>query len=75
MISKALNSIPRPILIKLSYWVRPILAILLKGKKYTDPIDGKSYRKFYLMDMKEYVRMCWHPELYLWKDIVYFGCI
>ena len=46
MISKALNSIPRPILIKLSYWVRPVLALLLKGKKYTDPIDGKSYRKF-----------------------------
>ena len=46
MISKALNSIPRPILIKLSYWVRPVLALLLKGKNYTDPIDGKTYRKF-----------------------------
>ena len=25
---------------------RPILAFILKGNKYTDPIDGKSYRKF-----------------------------
>ena len=46
MISKALNNIPRPILIKLSYWVRPVIALLLKGNNYTDPIDGKSYRKF-----------------------------
>ncbi len=41
-----LNTIPRPILIKLSYWVKPIIAIYLKGKNYTDPIDGKSFRKF-----------------------------
>ena len=41
-----LNTIPRPILIKLSYWVRPLLAFYLKGNKYTDPIDGKSFRKF-----------------------------
>jgi SAM-dependent methyltransferase len=26
--------------------VRPIIAFFLRGKKYTDPIDGKSYRKF-----------------------------
>ena len=41
-----LNRIPRPVLIKLSYLARPILAIFLKGSKYTDPIDGKSFRKF-----------------------------
>jgi predicted SAM-dependent methyltransferase len=41
-----LNTIPRPILIKLSYWVRPIIAFFLKGSKFTDPIDGKSFRKF-----------------------------
>ena len=41
-----LNTIPRPILIKLSYWVRPIIAFFLKGSTFTDPIDGKSYRKF-----------------------------
>lgn len=41
-----LNTIPRPLLIKLSYWVRPFIAFALKGKKYTDPIDGKSFRKF-----------------------------
>jgi len=26
--------------------VRPIVALFLRGKKYTDPINGKSYRKF-----------------------------
>lgn len=41
-----LNIVPRPILIKLSYWVRPIIALFLSGKNYTDPIDGKSFRKF-----------------------------
>ncbi len=41
-----LNTIPRPLLIKLSYLARPILEIALKGKKYTDPIDGKKFRKF-----------------------------
>ncbi len=41
-----LNLIPRPLLIKLSYWVRPLIAFWLKGKKYTDPIDGKSFRTF-----------------------------
>ena len=41
-----LNAIPRPLLIRLSYVVRPILAIFLRGKRYTDPIDGKSFRKF-----------------------------
>ncbi len=40
-----LNTIPRPILIKASYLVRPALALWLKGNKFTDPIDGKSFRK------------------------------
>ncbi|RRJ91629.1 SAM-dependent methyltransferase [Paenimyroides tangerinum] len=41
-----LNSIPRPILIRLSYVVRPVLALFLKGNRFTDPIDGKSFRTF-----------------------------
>ena len=41
-----LNIIPRPLLIRLSYIARPILALFLKGKKFTDPIDGKSFRTF-----------------------------
>ena len=41
-----LNTIPRPLLIRLSYVARPILALLLKGNKFTDPIDGKSFRMF-----------------------------
>lgn len=41
-----LNTIPRPLLIRLSYMVRPILAFILKGNTFTDPIDGKSFKKF-----------------------------
>ncbi|MEN9655207.1 MAG: hypothetical protein RL311_115 [Bacteroidota bacterium] len=41
-----LNTIPRPILIRLSIVARPILAFLLKGNTFTDPIDGKSFRMF-----------------------------
>ncbi|TBW30390.1 class I SAM-dependent methyltransferase [Gramella sp. KN1008] len=42
----ALNSIPRPFLIRISYLVRPFLKIYLKGNRYTDPIDGSGFRKF-----------------------------
>ena len=41
-----LNTIPRPLLIRFSYLVRPILAFILKGNKYTDPIDRKSFKSF-----------------------------
>ena len=41
-----LNTIPRPILIRLSYLARPILAFFLKGNTFTDPIDGKSFKTF-----------------------------
>ena len=39
-----LNTIPRPLLIRLSYVARPIIAFSLKGTKFTDPIDGKSFK-------------------------------
>lgn len=42
----ALNKIPRPVLIRISYLVRPFLKIYLKGSRYTDPIDGSGFRKF-----------------------------
>ena len=41
-----LNLIPRPVLIKLSYLVRPILAFFMRGNKHTDPIDGKKFSSF-----------------------------
>lgn len=41
-----LNSVPRPILIKLSYLARPILALFLYGKKHVDPIDGRQFKRF-----------------------------
>lgn len=41
-----LNTIPRPILIRMSYVAKPILEVLLRGDKFTDPIDGKSFKMF-----------------------------
>ncbi|MGI9550348.1 MAG: class I SAM-dependent methyltransferase [Aurantibacter sp.] len=41
-----LNIVPRPLLIKLSYWARPIFAFFMRGDKYVDPIDGRSFRSF-----------------------------
>ena len=41
-----LNTIPRPLLINLSIFLRPLIYLFFKGSKFTDPIDGKSYRKF-----------------------------
>jgi SAM-dependent methyltransferase len=40
-----LNTIPRPWLIKASYIARPVIAWYLKGDNFTDPIDGKSFKK------------------------------
>lgn len=41
-----LNTIPRPLLIKLSYLARPILVLSMKGNNYTDPIDEESFKSF-----------------------------
>lgn len=41
-----LNVIPRPWLIRLSYGIAPVIAFFLKGKRYTDPIDNRSFSKF-----------------------------
>ena len=41
-----LNTIPRPLLIKLSYLARPFFEFSLKGDTYEDPIDGKRFKKF-----------------------------
>jgi SAM-dependent methyltransferase len=50
MIKKAfktlLNTVPRPLLIRFSYLARPFLVWWLRGEKFTDPIDGKSFKKF-----------------------------
>lgn len=43
----ALNNIPRPILIRMSYAVQAVAPIVFKGDRFTDPIDGRSYRKFF----------------------------
>jgi len=41
-----LNTIPRPWLIKASLFAKPLLNLYYRGNKFTDPINGKSYRKF-----------------------------
>ena len=41
----ALNTIPRPLLIRLSYAAAPLLALFYRGEKFEDPIDGRQYRK------------------------------
>ena len=41
-----LNFFPRPWLIRLSLWFRPIIKWYYRGNRYVDPIDGSSYRKF-----------------------------
>ena len=46
MIRWALRRIPRPWLIRLSALVRLVGPILYAGTRFTDPIDGRSYRKF-----------------------------
>ncbi|WP_010520867.1 class I SAM-dependent methyltransferase [Aquimarina agarivorans] len=43
---KGLSLFPRPFLIKVSYYIKPIFSFFLKGTNYTDPIDGKSFRTF-----------------------------
>lgn len=41
-----LNSIPRPLLIKLSVFIKPALPLLYYGNTYEDPIDGRTFRSF-----------------------------
>lgn len=43
---KILNTIPRPFLIRISYLAKPFLQLFLRGNKYEDPIDGRTFRKF-----------------------------
>ncbi len=41
-----LNTLPRPWLISLSHYLRPILSLAYRGSRYIDPIDGRGYRTF-----------------------------
>ena len=41
-----LKFLPRNFLIKYSFLITPILRIIFRGKKYTDPIDDSNYSKF-----------------------------
>jgi len=46
LFKKILNTVPRPVLIRVSKFVQPVLDFYYRGSRYTDPINGKSYRKF-----------------------------
>lgn len=41
-----INTIPRPYLIWWSKFLAPLVDIFYRGNEFTDPINGKSYRKF-----------------------------
>jgi SAM-dependent methyltransferase len=41
----ALKAVPRPLLIRLSYVARPVLASFYSGNRFEDPIDGRTYKK------------------------------
>jgi len=41
-----LNLFPRTFLIRISFLFRPFLKLFYKGKRYQDPIDGSTFRKF-----------------------------
>ena len=46
LIKFLINTIPRPNLIWWSKFLAPFIDILYRGNELTDPINGKSYRKF-----------------------------
>ncbi len=46
LFKKIINLFPRTWLIRMSIWARPVLVYIYKGDRYTDPIDGRSYREF-----------------------------
>ena len=41
-----LNYIPRTILTRASTFIKPVIRLYLSGNRYTDPIDGRSFRSF-----------------------------
>lgn len=47
IIKFALNKIPRPWLIRLSYPVQWAAPLFLKGDQFIDPIDGRGYKRFF----------------------------
>jgi SAM-dependent methyltransferase len=46
LIKLFLNIFSRGFLIRISFFVKPILKILMYGNKFTDPIDGNTFRAF-----------------------------
>ncbi len=46
LLKSILKTLPRPWLIRFSYLARPLISWYYRGDRYTDPIDGRSFRKF-----------------------------
>ena len=46
LVKIVLNVIPRNLLTRLSFLLKPMIKIYLFGKKHVDPIDNSSFRKF-----------------------------
>ena len=46
LIKYVLNHIPRPVLQRLAALLMPVVGLLYRGRKYTCPVCGRSFRKF-----------------------------
>ena len=46
LIKLFLNIFSRGFLIRISFFVKPMLKVLMQGNKFTDPIDGSTFRAF-----------------------------
>ena len=46
LIKLFLNIFSRGFLIRISFFVKPILKVLMQGNKFTDPIDGSTFQAF-----------------------------
>jgi hypothetical protein len=66
-----LNTIPRPLLIRLSYVARPVLALALKVINLPILLTGKVLKRSCLMAMEQRNNVL-SPSTPL-EDIVYFG--
>lgn len=53
----ALNNIPRPVLIKMSYLFKWLIPLFYRGNNFEDPIDGKKYRKLLPYGYKDQQRI------------------
>lgn len=67
--------VPRPLLIRLSLFAQPLMRVLFRGDRYTDPIDNRSFRRFYPTATEVSAKMCSPPLPFRWSAIAFSGSI